>query len=132
VKPLRLRLLAGELAVWRLAPDAPVPPPPAGAPLWSATRTADELSVVSAPESAPPEAVVERGWRSLVVLGPLSFSTTGVLASLSAALASAGVSIFVVSTFDTDYLLVKEAQLQRAVESLRRAGHEVDDTSGAR
>jgi hypothetical protein len=120
---LCLRLLEGELAVWRLPPDAAVPLPPPGAPLWSVTRTADELSVVSVPAQAPSQAAVETGWRALAVVGPLSFSMTGVLASLSSALAEAAVPIFVISTFDTDYLLVKEANLERAINALEQAGH---------
>ena len=125
---LRLRLLEDELAVWRLPPDAAIPAPPADASLWSVTRTADELSVVSTEESAPSEATVEVGWCGLAVVGPLSFSMTGVLASLSSALARAGVPVFVMSTFETDYLLVKKTNLQRALDALEQAGHELART----
>ncbi len=69
--------------------------------------------------------MAEPGWRCLRVLGPLGFGMTGVLASLSGPLASSGVSIFVVSTYETDYLMVQERDLERAVDALTRAGHRV-------
>lgn len=121
---LSLRVLAGELAIWKLPADAPVPELPAGA-LVSLTRTARELSVVSPPESVPPGAAVERAWRCLEVAGPLSLELTGVLASLCGPLAEAGVSLFTISTFDTDYLLVREPDLERACSALESAGHRV-------
>ena len=68
---------------------------------------------------------VERGWRAICVAGPLDFALVGVLASLSGTLASAGVSIFAISTFDTDYILVKEDMLGAAREALAAAGHQV-------
>jgi hypothetical protein len=121
---VKLRTLTGELAVCRLPVDAPVPAPSAGA-LWSVTRTADELSIVCPLADAPAGAEVERGWRALQVAGPLDFGLTGVLAAIAARLADADVSIFAVSTYDTDYVLVREAALPAAAEALRRAGHDV-------
>ena len=115
-----LRLLAGRYAVCRLAADADVP-----AAFFSVTRTADELSLVCAEQQAPEEARCERGWRIFQVAGPLEFSLTGVLAAIAAPLADAGVSIFAISTFDTDYVLVKEDDVAKAVEALRAAGHRV-------
>jgi hypothetical protein len=79
--------------------------------------------VVCAEAEAPEGAKCERGWRVLQVAGPLEFSLTGVLAAIAMPLAIAGLSIFAISTFDTDYLLVKEEQLAKAVEALRSAGH---------
>ena len=110
---MTLDLWPGLLAVCRLAPDAP----PAD---WMTAG-----AVVCA-EAAVPEAVVaERGWRALAVRGPLDFALTGVLARLAAPLAEAGVPIFVVSTYDTDVLMVQGGQLAEAVAALRAAGHEV-------
>jgi hypothetical protein len=89
------------------------------------TRTADELSIVC-DEAAPPDGPrVERGWRAFKFGGPFPFEATGILASVAAPLAAAGVGIFALSTFDTDYVMVKEAQLDPAVRSLRAAGHEL-------
>jgi hypothetical protein len=90
------------------------------------TRSDTELSVVCREEDVPAGASAERGWRALEVAGPLDFSLTGIVASLVSPLADAAVPIFVLSTFDTDYLLVREPDLPRAVEALRAAGHTVD------
>lgn len=119
--PLRLELTPGELAVSRLAPDAPVPAWAAG-PFWSVTRTPAELSVVCPAEAVPAEVTAERGWRSFRVAGPLDFALVGILARLTAPLAAEGISIFALSTYDTDYLLVRAADVARAAAALRRAG----------
>jgi len=126
-EPVRLELevLDEELVVWRLPPEEPIPRAGQGR-FWSVTRTTDELSVVSSAELAPPGVPQESGWRCLGVKGPLDFGMTGVLASLAAPLAEAGISIFVLSTFDTDYLLVKSRQLDMAKVVLQQAGHDVD------
>jgi enamine deaminase RidA (YjgF/YER057c/UK114 family) len=86
--------------------------------LVSITRTPDELSVVCPDEAVPPDVEVEAGWRALKVPGPIPFDQVGVLAGLAAPLAAAGISIFAVSTYDTDYVLVKEADLERALAAL--------------
>lgn len=74
-------------------------------------------------EAVPAEVRGERGWRCLAVRGPLAFELTGVLASLAAPLAAAGVPIFALSTFDTDYLLIPGARLETALDVLHTAGH---------
>lgn len=120
-----LLLVDGTFAVCRLSSDALIPSWATAGPFFSITRTPDELSVVCG-ESAVPEGVAcERGWRGLRVAGALPFTAVGVLASLTAPLAGAGISVFPVSTFDTDYLLVKEAGLERAIAALRQAGHSI-------
>ena len=124
-QPLSLRVLAGELAICRLPADAPAPALPARAPLFAIARTADELSIVCPAADAPPDARVEPGWRALQVAGPLDFALTGVLAAIAQPLAQAGISIFATSTYDTDYVLVREIALDAAVEALRQAGYEV-------
>ena len=124
-RSLRLTVLEDRLAVCRLdaASDAPPRTDPTG--LFSVTRTPDELSVVCAEELAPEDARCERGWRALKLEGPFEFTEVGVLASVAAPLAEAGVGIFAVSTFDTDYVLVKEEQLEVAAAALRAREHEV-------
>jgi hypothetical protein len=117
-----LLLLAETYAVCRLESDAPLPHWSTAGPFVSITRTDGELSVVCRQDAVPGEVRCERGWRCLRVIGALDFSLVGVLASLLDPLARAGVSVFVVSTFDTDYLLVKEGSLESGVESLRRQG----------
>jgi hypothetical protein len=122
---VKLTVLQGEYSIWRLGADAPFPTVgPAG--FLSITRTADELSVVSLSAEVPEWARSEAGWRCLKVEGPLPFEMTGVLADLSEPLAGAGIPIFVVSTYDTDYLLVRARDLETACSSLRDAGHVVE------
>ncbi len=94
----------------------------------SITRAGDELSIVCLESDVPDAVKSDRGWRILKVAGPLDLSLVGTLASLSSPLAEARINIFAVSTFDTDYLLVKDAQLSRAVETLVRVGHRVEPT----
>lgn len=121
-----LTLLPGRLAICRLPAGASVPEwAPAAGPLVSITRTADELSVVCDEAGVPAEVAAERGWRALRVAGPLDFALTGVLAALAVPLAEAGVSIFALSTYDTDYVLVREADVERAVAALAHAGHDL-------
>jgi hypothetical protein len=93
--------------------------------LFSVTRTEDELSVVCPETEAPAGARVERGWRALKLQGPIPFSETGVIAGLATALAKEDLSVFALSTYDTDYLLLRGDDLSRAVDALRRAGCEV-------
>ncbi|NIJ12826.1 hypothetical protein FHU38_003170 [Saccharomonospora amisosensis] len=117
-----------EYAVARLDASAVVPEPllePADGALVSVTRTDAELSVVCPAALVPAKARSERGWRALTVRGPLAFTLTGIIAALSSELAAAGVALFSLSTFDTDHVLVKHTDLDRAVTALRLAGHEV-------
>ena len=122
---LTLSVLPAPLAIVRLEPAAPVPGWAWSGDLCSVTRSAGELSVVCSEAAVPPDAQAQRGWRALKVEGPLDFSLTGVLAALAAPLADARISIFALSTYDTDYVLVRDADLARACEVLRGAGHVV-------
>jgi hypothetical protein len=122
---LSLVLLADRLAVCRLDGAAPVPDWAMRDGFFSITRTGEELSVVCREVLVPEVIRAERGWRPLRVAGVVDLSQVGVLASLAAPLAGAGISLFALSTFDTDYLLVKEHELRRAVEGLLAAGHAV-------
>lgn len=122
---LRLDLLPGRYAVCRRGPDDLLAALPRSGDFLSVTRTADELSIVLPEAEVGAGVRAERGWRVLRVAGPLELSQVGVLAALAAPLAQDGVSIFAVSTFDTDYLLVKEDDLERAREALSAAGHTV-------
>jgi hypothetical protein len=121
-----LRLLDGRFAICRLGPEDEIPAWALGkADFCSITRTKDELSVVCREDSVPDDIKCERAWRVLQVEGPLDFALTGILASIAKALADAGVSIFAVSTFDTDYILVKETNLALAQRALQSTGHRV-------
>ena len=122
-----LRVLDDRLSVCKLPPGSPWPVPEAGSRFWSVTRTDSELSIVCPEDEAPTgeHVRVEPDWRALEVAGPLDFSMVGVMAGLTQPLADVDVSVFVVSTYDTDYVLVHAAALERAVEALRGAGHTV-------
>ena len=123
---LRLSPLPGDYAVCRLSGSDPIPGWAYDGDISSVTRTADELSIVCRQAGVPAGVSCEAGWRCLRVVGTLDFSLTGVLASLASPLAEAGISIFVISTFDTDYLLVKEENLARARDVLAAHGHAVE------
>ncbi len=122
---LSLSILPDRLAICRLPPESAIPAPPAGGGLWSVTRTADELSVVLPEAESQPDWKTEAGWRALRVDGTLDFALTGILASLATPLAGAGVSLFALSTWDTDYLLVREGDLEKAKAALAADGHTV-------
>jgi hypothetical protein len=122
---LTLLVVDGTFVVCRLGGDASIPSWATAGPFCSITRTADELSIVCRQDSVPEGVVCERGWRCLRVAGAMPFAVVGVLASLTAPLAEAGISVFAVSTFDTDYLLVKEKDFEAAMEALRGPGHSV-------
>jgi uncharacterized protein len=122
---VKLVVLEDELAVARLDASDPIPEWGHRGSLSSIARTPEELSIVCAAAAVPAGIKAERGWRSLRVAGRLDFSLTGVLASIAGPLAAADVSIFAVSTYDTDYVLVREQCLPAAIACLRKAGHEV-------
>lgn len=117
---LSLEVLPDKLAVCQLDKDRPIP-------IWlsksnqfySITRTCDELSIVCQESIVPDEVKAERGWRVFKVQGPLDFSLTGIMASLTKPLADEEIGVFALSTYDTDYLLVKEEDLQSAKDVLQ-------------
>ncbi len=120
-----LEVLPDRLAICRFDPEHTDFDWDPGEGLLSVTFTDEEVSLVCEEGVAPADAKVSRGWRCLRVEGPLDLGMVGVLAVLAGALASAGVAVFVLSTFDTDHILVRGAQLEQAIDCLRSAGHEV-------
>jgi len=124
--PQVITRLPHRLAVCRFDPDAP---PPAwvfhaSAHFFCVMRTAEELSVVCPEDDLPPSVErVERGFRAFKLEGPIPFDAVGVVAGLTSPLAVAGIGVFVLSTYDTDYLLVKEADLDAAGAELTAAGY---------
>jgi hypothetical protein len=122
---MTLDVLPGSFAVCRLSADASLPVWASGAAFSSVTRTPHELSILCDGEAVPADVQAQRDFRALMVRGPLDFSLTGILAALSGALAAAAVSIFPVSTYDTDYLFVRSVDLNRSIAALRAAGHTV-------
>ena len=120
---LDLLILEDRLAVCRLDHRQGLPDWLGQAGFLSITRTADELSVVCLEASIPEGIRAEKGWRALRVAGSIEFEVVGVLAALAVPLAGAGISLFALSTFDTDYVLVKEHDLERVAWVLTAKGH---------
>lgn len=125
---LTLVVERAPLAVCRLASDAPVPAWATRSETLSAVvRTRDELSIITDESLVPLDVRAERGFRALRVAGTLAFELVGVLDSIARPLAEARISIVALSTFDTDYVLVREHDLAAARDALARAGHLVED-----
>jgi uncharacterized protein len=120
-----LTLLPERFAISRLAADAPIPTWATQGSFFSVTRTGDELSVVCELALVPVGVQSQSGWRVFKVHGPFVLSEIGVLSALAEPLAKARISLFAVSTFDTDYLLVASATLSAAVAALEQAGHTI-------
>ncbi len=125
VHNLSLILLTEVMAICQLAPTAPIPVWASSSDFSACIRTPDELSLVCPEKSVPDDVIAERGWRALKVEGPLPFSMVGVLADLVTPLAQGGVSIFALSTYNTDYILVKNANLKLSIRLLEKAGHHI-------
>jgi len=123
---LTLSVLPSRFAICRISPDSEVPSWSSSTEFCSITRSRDELSVVCLSKNVPPNTQAERDWRALKVQGPLELSLTGVLASLAQPLAEAKISVFAISTYDTDYLLVREDSLSEAIRALKDEGHSVE------
>jgi len=124
-RTLTLSVMEGLYAIAKFPCDAEIPAWAARSAFFSVTRTLEELSVVTAEAGVPAALNASRGWRMLKVHGPFAFEETGVVASLANPLARVGVGIFVISTFDTDYLLVQQEEIPVAVETLEHAGHRI-------
>ena len=123
---MQLRRLTDVFSVCRLSPKSALPAYSSDG-FFSLTRTSEEVSVVCREQDAPPDCVQERGWRGIQVVGPIPFTMVGVLHSLTAPIAQAGISLFAISTYDTDYLLVKVQDFERAIQVLKAAGHEIEE-----
>jgi hypothetical protein len=125
-----LRLLGETVAIVRFAANAPVPDWVSGHDFLSVTRTQGELSIVCRDAAVPAgHTEVQRGFRCLAVAGTLDFAAIGIIAALAGPLAAAGISIFGISTYDTDHILIHESHLAGAVAALRAAGHTVREAS---
>ena len=120
---LNLSVLDDSFSVCRLLPDDDIPHWVPTRGFVSITRTVEELSIVCQSNALPDSVRTERGFRALKIEGPFDFSLTGILLAVIGPLADAGISIFAVSTYDTDYVLVKKNDLNQAVSVLSACGH---------
>jgi isochorismate pyruvate lyase len=124
-KNLSLEISQETLAICRLEPNTSIPPWAISSSFFSTTRTPEELSIVCSQDDIPPTIKAEREWCSLKVKGTLDFELTGILASLTVPLAANNISVFSISTFDTDYLLIRKSDLGNTIETLIKAGHQI-------
>jgi len=120
-----LQLHSTVLSIHSLALDADIPPALLKQPLFFISKTHDELSIVCPDDFIIDSQDTESNWQALEVIGPLGFSLTGIMANISGVLARAGVSIFSISTYDTDYILVKKQTVNKAMAALRADGYNV-------
>lgn len=123
MKSLKFTTLEGKFTIHRLKADASIPKAVYTSPFYAIAKSELELSIVAAEAIAIESEQSEPGWSALRVDGTLDFSETGILAGIAATLAKAGIPIFAVSTFDTDYILLKSERLKDAKAALAAAGH---------
>jgi hypothetical protein len=128
---LKFLVLTQTFTLHRLQPGAAIPKAVFASPFYSISRSDEELSLLVPETLEIASEKSEPGWRALKVAGPLDFSLTGILAGIAGTLARAGISIFAISTFDTDYILVKNENLKAAREALTAAGHRFGRTPKA-
>ena len=126
MKKLSLSLLPHTYAVCQFHPDKHIPYWALMGDFVSLTRTNEELSIACQEDNVPDDIEAERGWRCLQVQGAFDFSAAGVHASLSIPLAEADISVQAIATYATDYLLIKEKNVERALQVLEQAGHYID------
>ena len=124
-KILTMRLLKDKYGVCRLDENEIIPSWAQNGEFFSITKTADELSIVCDEKDIPDNIKCEKDWNILKIEGPLVFSLIGILSSISSILASKGISIFAVSTYDTDYILIKNKDIDKAVKSLIEERYEI-------
>ena len=118
------QILDHDLAIARLEPASKVPATLLGSGRFlTISRTSDEVSIVCEASLARDFERVELEWRAIKLAGPFAFDQVGILSSVLEPLARANIGIFAISTFDTDYILVKSSCLDAAVSSLQAAGH---------
>jgi hypothetical protein len=123
--PLVLSVVREKFGVSRFDAFREIPASVLESSFFSITRTADELSIICPVKNIPPDAVSELNWRCLKVHGPLDFGTTGIISSLTGVLSVGKISVLTISTYDTDYILLRESELDRAVDLLIKKGHQI-------
>ena len=122
---MRLHVRPESLAVCRLDADSDLPDWATNGTFFSISRIDEDISIVCTESVVPDDVRAERDWRAFQVEGPLDFSLTGVLSQIASPMADAGVSIFAISTFNTDYVLVRKSALEEAKRALTGSGHTV-------
>jgi hypothetical protein len=117
---MKIKIVPLDLSIVQLEKNAGFPSWGVGSFFYSVTRTDDEVSVVCETRCVPPEAPSEGGWTVLKIEGPLNLHQIGILKSILDPLAKNRISVFVISTYNTDYVLVKKANLKDAIDVLKK------------
>jgi hypothetical protein len=125
IPKLSLTILPDSFAICKLAAREDIPSWAFCGSFSSVTRTPEELSIVCPQNLVPPEVESTKGWKSLKIEARLDFEMVGIVSSITSSMAEAGISIFAISTFNTDYFFIKEEDLGPGVAALRKAGHQV-------
>lgn len=120
-----LKLHSTTFTIHSLEVTAVIPPALFNQSMFVVAKTKDELSIVCPTEFAIDSLDAEHDWRALEVIGPLGFSLTGIMANISGVLAKANISIFAISTYDTDYVLVKQQRINDAIKALKKDGYQL-------
>jgi len=120
---VKLKLRNGDFSIHRLGASGEIPAEVFGCDFFHVTRTDEAISIVCPSFLALNSQRCNTGWTCIEVLGPLDFSLTGILAKLSGVLAEAEISIFAISTYDTDFILIKTEKTDPAVAALKAAGY---------
>ena len=123
---LVLSVLSETFTIHKLSPDVSIPEEILKSNYYSITKTENELSVACSEFIEVQSLQSSKGWKCIKVKGPLDFNLTGILAGISDILAQANISIFAISTFDTDYLLVRSQDLPSARKKLKKAGYKFE------
>ncbi|MBE6024379.1 MAG: ACT domain-containing protein [Cellulosilyticum sp.] len=122
---LTLKLMEGHYGVCRLEPKSIIPTWCQQGEFFSVTKTMDELSIICLETYIPEDVQVEKEWCILKIVGPLDFSLVGILSKISQLMAECKISIFALSTYDTDYILIKQAKITEAIQALKTAGYHI-------
>ena len=124
-RQLKISLLKDKYGICTLPNDAPIPDWVSNESLASITRTDKELTIVCRQDIIPSELKSDLNWRCFKIDGSFDLNQIGVISSISSPLADAGISIYVISTYDTDYFLVKEDNLEQTISTLSNSGHSI-------
>lgn len=123
---MKLKLDNGKYVVCRLEKNEKIPTWINTEKFYSITKTEDELSIVCLDENIDENIKCEKGWRVLKIQGPLDFSLVGILSKISVILAENNISIFAISTYDTDYILVKEESIEKTIKVMTENGYNIE------
>ena len=124
---LKLKILEGEFSIYRFSSSTKIPDITYESSFYTISKTDDELSIVCESKIKLQADESEHNWRCFKVLGPLDFSLTGIISKISSTFAESKISIFAISTYDTDYILVKSQQVELAKESLIKSGYPIEN-----